>query len=265
MMPVSQSLQAPLHLLAGPGQKLTISSLAALVQVHHQEVQASAAARDALAKSQAIGTDAALSTNLLGVVNTLLTALSGSPAAALAATQQQVLGCQNIVFQLMQGVQKLSMATQQADIELQGVVEKVATRSKLLSADLRADIAGAPDGVATGGVADDRSDARSQAGSHRMHGSSGAGPSCNLFQNSMPPAPNADSFMFAANAGLPSWLGAKDQVKDAGKQEKLSCNEVCGGMRYQPSDDRIRFSGDRISAFRRSDDQLSSAQRKTIV
>ena len=92
MMPVSQSLQAPLHLLAGPGQKLTISSLAALVQVHHQEMMASAAARDVLAKSQAIGTDAALSTNLLGVVNTLLTALSGSPAAALAATQQQVFG-----------------------------------------------------------------------------------------------------------------------------------------------------------------------------
>jgi hypothetical protein len=268
MMPVSQSLQAPLHLLAGPGQKLTISSLAALVQVNHLEMMASAAARDALARSQAIGTDAALSTNLLSVVNTLLTAFTGNPAAALASTQQQIMGCQNQVFQLMGAVQKLGTATQQADIELQGVVEKVATRSKLLSSDVHTDVSGAAPGgfsAATGGIADDRSDARSQAASQYNHGAGFGHSSCSFFgasgfQASGPPAPAVEGFVGASDAGLTSGSGSKGQEKESKQEVKLTCNEVCGGKCYQPSDDRIRFSGDRISAFKRSDDQLSSAQ-----
>ena len=134
MMPVSQSLQAPLHLMAGPGQTLTMTSLAALVQVNHAEMMAAAAARDALSRSQSVGTDAALSSSLLNVVTSLLSGYASmGPLAALSQAQHQILGCQTIAGQLLATVRQLKMSTQEADILSQGVVEKLSTQSKLLS------------------------------------------------------------------------------------------------------------------------------------
>ena len=133
MMPIAQSLQAPLHLIAGPGRCLSLSSLAALMQVHHCEMATSAAARDALAKSQAIGIDGALSASLIHTLQGLLSSLAGSPAMAMPTVQQQLLGCQTIASHLLQTASQLKTTTQHNEVYLQGVLERLQTQSKMLT------------------------------------------------------------------------------------------------------------------------------------
>jgi hypothetical protein len=133
MMPVAQSLQSPLHLMSGPGQCLTISSLAALMQVQHAEMAAAAAARDALARSQTIGMDATLSSSVLQTLQALLSSLAGSPSMSLPTIQQQLLGCQTIAHQLLLTASQLKLNTQQSEVYLQGMLEHLQTQSKMLT------------------------------------------------------------------------------------------------------------------------------------
>jgi len=228
LIPVSQSLQAPLHLMAGPGQSMSISSLAALMQVTVAEMSAEAAARDALGKSASIGTDAALATSLIKLVTSLLSGYSGSAVATLQSVQQNLLGCQTIANQLLMQTQTLTQATQQADVFLQGVVERVSTHSKMLSSTPM--LESSQDPAPASALADDRASLHSVSQSLPRQSPGGASAAPPLFGLNQLGGTFAGASMSMGGQLPQSLFQIPLPRNDLGPKLSVEyCGETCGG------------------------------------
>lgn len=132
MAPLVQTLQAPLHKMSGPGQCLSMASVAALIQACHSEMHASLVAQSACQQIKRINTDALLSAQLTQCVETMVNAAGTSPAMLVPSLASQMQACVITARELKGQIRELASQATNAEINCMAVHERLADSSKIL-------------------------------------------------------------------------------------------------------------------------------------
>jgi hypothetical protein len=132
MAPVVQTLQSPLHLMAGPGQCLSMASLAAVVQTSHSEMYARGAVQFASLQARSIGQDATLSAQLTNCMEIMLNSAGASPAMVVPSIASKMQGCLASVRELRSQMHGLVADATHAEMNCMAAYERLGSSSRLL-------------------------------------------------------------------------------------------------------------------------------------